>query len=36
MALVLVLESAFGPSDRASNVLVRFDDGVAYVSARGE
>jgi hypothetical protein len=30
------LESGFGPSDWVSNVFVRLDDGVAYISARGE
>lgn len=30
------LESGFGPSDWVSRVFVRLDDGVAYVSARGE
>jgi len=30
------LESGFGPSDWMSSVFVRLDDGVAYVSARGE
>lgn len=31
-----VLDSSFGPSDWVSHVFVRLDDGVAYVSARGE
>jgi hypothetical protein len=30
------LDSGVGPSDWSSNVFVRLDDGVAYVSARGE
>jgi hypothetical protein len=30
------LEAGFGPQDWASDVFVRLDDGVAYVSARGE
>jgi hypothetical protein len=30
------LESGFGPPDWVSEVFVRLDDGVAYVSARGE
>lgn len=30
------LQADFGPSDWVSNVFVRLDDGVAYVSARGE
>jgi hypothetical protein len=30
------LEAGFGPSDWSSNVFVSLDDGVAYVSARGE
>jgi hypothetical protein len=30
------LESGFGPSDWVSNVFVRLDDGVAYLSAKGE
>ncbi|QYN35496.1 hypothetical protein K1T35_45555 [Pseudonocardia sp. DSM 110487] len=30
------LESGFGPSDWVSNVYVSLEDGLAYVSARGE
>lgn len=30
------LDSSFGPSDWVSHVFIRLDDGVAYVSARGE
>jgi hypothetical protein len=30
------LEEGFGPSDWVSDVFIRLDDGVAYVSARGE
>jgi hypothetical protein len=30
------LESGFGPADWVSEVFVRLDEGVAYVSARGE
>jgi hypothetical protein len=29
-------QAEFGPSDWVSDVFVRLDDGVAYVSARGE
>ncbi len=30
------LDASFGPSDWVSDVFIRLDDGVAYVSARGE